>query len=126
MRRFTVLSLLVLSGSAAWAAPAGPPPLSHEEIKEVVDSHIADLKTCMGQHGGATGKLVVEFGILPNGKVTDQKPKERSSNAAPLAASCATCTGAFDRASIITSTMPAYATLSCFDGSMPPTVIACA
>ena len=30
----------------------------------------------------ATGKLVVEFGILPNGKVTDQKPKERSSNAA--------------------------------------------
>lgn len=87
MNRLTGLSLFVpslfaLGASAAWAAPAGPPPLSHDEIKEVVDSHIADLKSCMGQHGGATGKLVVEFGILPNGKVTDQKPKERSSNAA--------------------------------------------
>jgi TonB family protein len=67
--------------SSALAAAAGPPPLSHEEIKNVVDSHLADLKACIGQQGSATGKLVVEFGILSNGKVTDAKIKERSSNA---------------------------------------------
>ena len=76
------LTRLALAGEKP--APAGekPAPLSHDEIKAVVDSHLDDVKGCMKDHGAATGKLVVQFGILPNGKVIDNKPKDHSSNAA--------------------------------------------
>ncbi len=57
-----------------------PAPLSHEEIKSTVDSHLGDVKACMQAHGVATGKLVVQFAIQPDGKVSDPKPKESSSN----------------------------------------------
>jgi outer membrane biosynthesis protein TonB len=77
-------SITLLFGLAALDAHAAPAaaaaPLSHEEIKSTVDSHIGDVKACIGKHGAATGKLVVEFSISPDGKVNDPKPKERSSN----------------------------------------------
>jgi TonB family protein len=71
------LGLLALD---AHAGPATPAPLSHEEIKSTVDSHIGEVKACIGKHGSATGKLVVEFAISPDGKANDPKPKEHSSN----------------------------------------------
>ncbi len=64
------------------AADQKLPPLSHDQIKEVVDSHLDDVKGCMKSHGVATGKLVVSFAILSNGKVIENKPKDHSSNTA--------------------------------------------
>src|SRR5262249_16257554 len=54
--------------------------LSHEQIKSTVDHHLDDVRDCMRQNGEASGKLVVQFAIQPDGKVLDPKPKESSSN----------------------------------------------
>lgn len=76
--------LMIVSILAPLSVAAAPkaPPLSHDEIKAVVDSHLDQVKACMTEHGGASGKLVVEFSIAPSGKVNDPRPKEHSSNAA--------------------------------------------
>jgi hypothetical protein len=76
----TILLVLCALGAVARAEEA--PPLSHEEIKGTVDAHLGDIKGCMKQHGGATGKLVVYFVIKHDGSTADAKPKEASSNAA--------------------------------------------
>jgi TonB family protein len=84
MIKHIVAFTFVLSASVAIAGapPPSNPPLTHEEIKSTVDGHLGDVKACMRDHGSATGKLVVEFSISPDGKVNEPKPKERSSNAA--------------------------------------------
>jgi TonB family protein len=85
-KQILTLSLVFLSALGAPTAvhaadpAATPAPLSHEEIKSTVDGHLGDVKACMRDHGAATGKLVVQFSIAPDGKVNDPKPKERSSN----------------------------------------------
>jgi TonB family protein len=76
----TLIALVSVLATFPAAAADPPPALSHEEIKSTVDAHIGDIKACMRDHGAATGKLVVQFGIQPDGKVVDPKPKERSSN----------------------------------------------
>jgi TonB family protein len=78
----TSLSLGLLFALSLGGVAAADGPLSHEEIKSTVDSHLADVKACMRDHGSSTGKLVVEFAITPDGKVIDSKPKEKSSNGA--------------------------------------------
>ena len=79
----TGLAIAIGWASVALAAAPNPnPPLSHDEIKRAVDSHLAEVKACMKQHGSATGKLVVKFAILPTGKTTDAAPEHASSNAA--------------------------------------------
>lgn len=75
--KILVLSLFLGLGSVALAAPG---PLSHAEIKSVVDHHIDDVKGCMKAHGAATGKLVVKFAIQPDGKAVDAAPDHASSN----------------------------------------------
>jgi hypothetical protein len=92
LKLIVALPLAVFACSASWSASVAladnatqkpaTPPLTHQEIKSTVDSHLDDVKACMRDHGSATGKLVVEFGVTPEGKVNDPKPKERSSNAA--------------------------------------------
>jgi|GEM_PF-2975074 len=77
MRAILIASLALVSFSASADAP-----LSNEEVKKTVESHLGDVKACMRDKGSATGKLVVEFAIEPDGHVTNPKPKEASSNAA--------------------------------------------
>jgi len=77
MRAILIASLALLSFSAS-----AEPPLSNDEVKKVVESHLGDVKSCMHDKGAATGKLVVEFAIEPDGHVSNPKPKEASSNAA--------------------------------------------
>jgi TonB family protein len=81
----------LLLGAVAMAALGGvalaqtPPPeekLSHDQIKKTVDSHVDDLKSCMKESGKAEGKLVIRFGVLPNGHTGDVKIAEASSNSA--------------------------------------------
>jgi TonB family protein len=86
---FCALALGFCGPAAVLADEAAP--LSHDEVKNTVDKHLADVKACMKQHGAATGKLVVEFAIKPDGHTQDAKPKTHSSNA-PLDACIA---GAF-------------------------------
>jgi hypothetical protein len=76
MRSFLVLFLL------ATPAIAGEPPLSNDEVKKTVESHLGDVKNCMITHGKATGKLVVAFAVKPDGSVENPRPQEASSNAA--------------------------------------------
>jgi hypothetical protein len=78
----TIRVLLLVACALPAAARAAEAPLSHEEIKSTVDKHLADVKACMKQHGAATGKLVVKFGITPLGKVIDAAPETNSSNVA--------------------------------------------
>jgi TonB family protein len=73
--RFVVAALLVPS-----LALAEDKAVTDQEIRQTVDSHMSDLKACMQQHGAATGKLVVEFTIQPDGKVSDSKVGTASSN----------------------------------------------
>src|SRR5579885_2215366 len=74
-----IVAAVALSGTVALAAD---PPVSNEEVKKVVDSHIGDVKGCLKSHGVPQGKLVVEFAIEPDGHVKESKPKEHSSSAA--------------------------------------------
>ena len=82
IRLAITLGLATLAASAGALAAEANPPLSHEQIKSTVDSHLSEIKGCMKQHGSATGKLVVKFGILPTGKTVDAAPEHKSSNAA--------------------------------------------
>lgn len=82
-RALALVSLLApLTASAAPKPAPKPAPLTHDEIKAVVDSHLDQVKACLGEHGAATGRLVVEFSIAPTGKVEGPHAKEHSSNAA--------------------------------------------
>jgi len=74
-----ILTATALCGATVWAGEA---PVSNEEVKKVVDSHVADVKGCLKSHGLPTGKLVVEFAIEPDGHVKESKAKEHSSSAA--------------------------------------------
>jgi TonB family protein len=66
----------------ASVALAGEAPVSNDEVKKVVESHMGDVKGCLKSHGLPTGKLVVEFAIEPDGHVKESKPKEHSSSSA--------------------------------------------
>jgi TonB family protein len=80
-----LLPLVVAVAAAGTPAFAEAPPaeekLSHQQIKATVDSHVADLKACINDHGAATGRVVLLFGVLPDGHTADVKVKEGSSNA---------------------------------------------
>jgi TonB family protein len=73
------LSVLVVL-AAAGPTQAEDKAVSDDDIRATVDGHVADLKACMRNHGDATGKLVVEFTILPDGKVSESKVGKPSSN----------------------------------------------
>ncbi len=81
MKAIQIASLALGSLLVSFAASADV-PLSNDEVKKVVESHLGDVKTCMRDKGSATGKLVVEFAIEPDGHVSNNKTKEASSNAA--------------------------------------------
>src|SRR5205807_7512964 len=77
------LAAALAAGTAALSGAArADEPLTHDEIKQTVDSHLADVKGCLKQHGAATGKLVVKFAIQPSGRVENPAPEHASSNAA--------------------------------------------
>jgi TonB family protein len=73
-----LLTLVTVLGASALA---GEKAVSDDQIRTTVDGHVADLKACMGQHGSATGQVRVEFTIQPDGKVSDAKVGQASSNA---------------------------------------------
>src|SRR5581483_1802546 len=79
-------TLIVLTAACALGGLCGAAradePLIYDEIKQTVDSHLADVKACLKQHGAATGKLVVKFAIQPNGHVENPAPSVWSSNPA--------------------------------------------
>jgi TonB family protein len=88
MKRLPLLGAVAMAALSGLAHGQAPPPgtpeekLSHEQIKKTVDAHVGDLKDCMKENGGkAEGKLVVRFGVLPNGHTGDVKIIENSSNA---------------------------------------------
>jgi TonB family protein len=74
-----ILSATVLCASGVFAAD---PPVSNEDVKKVVDGHMGDVKGCVKSHGLPNGKLVVEFGIEPDGHVKESKVKEHTSSPA--------------------------------------------
>jgi len=85
----TIKSKLCLCGSLTFAAAlvaaparADEKPVSDQEVRSVVDGHVGDLKACMKDHGAATGKVVVEFSIQPDGKPSGTKVGQSSSNTA--------------------------------------------
>jgi outer membrane biosynthesis protein TonB len=69
----------IAGGGVAVGAEAEP--LTHAEVKSTVDHHLGDVKACMKEHGAATGKLIVKFGIRPDGHVVEAAPSHASSNA---------------------------------------------
>jgi TonB family protein len=71
-----ILAATVLFGASAWAEA----PVSNEDVKKTVDSHMGDVKGCLKTHGLPNGKLVVEFAIEPDGHVKESKPKEHTSS----------------------------------------------
>lgn len=73
-----LLLLASISGSPVLADEAKP--IADEAIRATVDGHVADLKACMKDQGAATGKLVVEFWIQPDGHVSEAKVGHGSSN----------------------------------------------
>jgi TonB family protein len=81
-----VCALVMVLGSVTFAQ--APPQtkieekLSDSQIKVTVDAHVADIKSCMKESGNVTGKLVLVFGVLPDGHTGDYKVKQASSNAA--------------------------------------------
>jgi TonB family protein len=85
MKNF-LLSVVAVAAAGTPAFAQAPPAgaaeekLSQQQIKATVDSHVADLKACMKEHGAATGRVVLVFGVLPDGKTSDVKIKEASSN----------------------------------------------
>ena len=85
MKRFLLASVAATALGGAAFAQSQPPKteetLTHDQIKATVDSHVADLKACMKENGAVTGKVIVNFGVMPNGHVVDSKAKEHSSNA---------------------------------------------
>lgn len=80
--RATVLFAAVVAvvGTASATAHAEDKAVSDDAIRDTVNGHMTDLKACMNDHGDATGKLVVEFTILPDGKVSESKVGSASSN----------------------------------------------
>lgn len=73
------VSLLVLSlGSSALADP--DKAVSDQELHHTVKDHMGDLQSCMKDHGAATGKLIVQFMIEPDGHVSSSKVQHASSN----------------------------------------------
>jgi TonB family protein len=82
VRRMTKL-MLILTVLFAMPALAGPPEaITKEEITKGINAGMPDVKACMKQHGEATGRLVVHFVIKPDGKSSEPKAQESSSNAA--------------------------------------------
>jgi hypothetical protein len=73
--------IIALTVSCASVAFAADPPVSNDEVKKVVDSHMDAVKGCLKSHGLPNGKLVVEFAIEPNGQVKESKVKEHTSSA---------------------------------------------
>jgi TonB family protein len=75
--------MLIFTILFATPALAGAPEaLTKEEINKGISAGMPDVKACMKQHGEATGRLVVHFVIKPDGKSSDSKAQESSSNAA--------------------------------------------
>lgn len=74
------LGFLVAAALVSSAARADEKAVSDQEVRAVVDGHVGDLKGCMKDHGAATGKVVIEFSILPDGKATGTKVGQSSSN----------------------------------------------
>jgi TonB family protein len=88
MKAHSLLGAVAMAALGGVAFAQTPPTntdekLSHEQIKKTVDAHVGDLKDCMKENGGkAEGKLVIRFGVMPNGHTGDVKVAENSSNAA--------------------------------------------
>lgn len=81
VRPMRALFVVLLFAAPAVAAD-GPPPLTNDEVRKTVESHLDDVKACLRAHGKVTGKLVVAFAVKPDGSVENPHPQEASSNAA--------------------------------------------
>ena len=83
MKRIPLLVALLAAPVFAQQPPSGAKEetLSNAQIKAAVDGHLGAVKECMKEHGQAAGKLVLVFGVLPDGHGADYKIKKASTNA---------------------------------------------
>ncbi len=81
-----IASWLAFAVLTAGAAHAEEQPLSAQEVRKVVESHLGAIKGCISKESpsGPTGKVVVHYTILSNGKVEKPSVHESSTNNAKL------------------------------------------
>lgn len=73
-----VVSACLLAGSTALAAEK---PITDQQIKQTIDSHMGDIKPCLSADNGvAGGKLRVEILIEKDGHVSSTKVGKASDN----------------------------------------------
>ncbi|MDC0717281.1 AgmX/PglI C-terminal domain-containing protein [Nannocystis bainbridge] len=92
MRRLFSAGLITTIVTATGPAQAGGVPLDKEEIREVVQTHLQEVRQCydegLARKPTLAGKLTVDFEIVPSGEVSSSQIQQGSTIADAKVESC--------------------------------------